>query len=67
MPARKEEKEYQGKNNCVKNDVERFTRVQQDLVPIWLLKSIFVTVVTYKSLSHQMLQTLIIFLSTVAL
>lgn len=56
---REEKKDH--REIIVKNCVEHFIVVRQDLIPVFLLKSIIVTVVKYKTPSHQMLQTLIIF------
>lgn len=54
-------KEDHGKNDLGKNDVERFTRMQQNLIPIWCFQFIFVSVVPYKSPSQQLLQPFILF------
>lgn len=60
-------KEDHGKNDLVKNDVERFTRMQQNLIPIWCFQFIFVSVVPYKSLSQQLLQPFILFFLSISL
>lgn len=60
VQAGKEEKEDHGKNDLVKNDMEHFTRMQQNLIPIWLLQFIFVICDHTKSLSWQLLQAFIL-------
>lgn len=57
----KEEKEVHGKNELVKNNMEPFTRVQQNVTHIFLLQFILVIYEHTKILSQQLLQAFIIF------
>lgn len=56
----KEEKEVHGKNDLVKKNMEPFTRMQQNVINIFLLQFILVTYEFTKSLSAT-LQAFILF------
>lgn len=59
----KEEKEVHGKNDLVKKNMEPFTRMQQNVINIFLLQFILVTYEFTKSLSATPTSIYLIFLS----